>query len=188
MASLSFLDTRAGDILFVDVGGDRDIDALLRLLPIAVLRLAPRLIVVKSRTLFKSATEWRSEEACEDREEQPLARLGDAAAWWSAIVADGRLDAPAKRAKPYHGAEPRFAQYPLKYLPVAAPNGTLICRFHNYGVCKKSETTCSYDHDHCHYCRLPGHRAQQCVATDVCTAPLSDDAAIAISNARPQYS
>ena len=55
-----------------------------------------------------------------------------------------------------------FRLYPLKHKPRAAPSGTLICRFHNYGSCRKD--SCAYDHVHCHYCGAPGHVAVRCAA------------------------
>jgi hypothetical protein len=58
-------------------------------------------------------------------------------------------------------APPPLARNPLR-LPVRETSeGRAICRLHNYGVCRKV-ALCVYDHEHCHYCLRPGHRALMC--------------------------
>jgi SAM-dependent methyltransferase len=45
----------------------------------------------------------------------------------------------------------------------ANPGAPFICRYHNYALdgCKKT-VRCPFDHDHCHFCFLPGHIARDC--------------------------
>jgi len=55
--------------------------------------------------------------------------------------------------------------YPAR---VAIPGGAgkKICIFHNYDIkkgCSRAKSnSCTYDHDHCHFCLGPGHVAAKC--------------------------
>lgn len=79
---------------------------------------------VKSRALYAAAEAHAQRHGGAAR-----GRVPQAHAWWSAMLADERLQAPAKPAKQYHndgqvdGAS-RFTQFPLAYLPVDAPDGS----------------------------------------------------------------
>ena len=54
-------------------------------------------------------------------------------------------------------------KYPLDYPIRLTAAGDKICRFHNYGTCKKHTTAaCPLDHGHCHACGAPGHTALLC--------------------------
>jgi SAM-dependent methyltransferase len=149
-------------VCFVDIGGNREIEGLLRVLPVVHRVLAPRLVCIKSRELYKAADAHAHARGGLER----AARLPDAGAWWAARLAESAAS-QARPAKRYHndGCEreggSRFTQYPLAYVPVVGPDGRQICRFHNYGVCTKG-VECRYDHAHCHRCSRPGHVAKNC--------------------------
>ena len=53
--------------------------------------------------------------------------------------------------------------HPLKYPKKMTADGLLICRYHNYDVCKKEER-CPFDHNTCHCCGVTGHVAKTCDA------------------------
>lgn len=56
-------------------------------------------------------------------------------------------------------------KYPLDYPIRLTADGTRVCRFHNYGTCKKHATgACPLDHSHCHACGAHGHAAASCPA------------------------
>lgn len=68
---------------------------------------------------------------------------------------------PEKAWKPMH---PNRA--PQRISPFS---NTSICRFWSYGTCKRFEhdgeegwIPCEFDHQTCHCCLKPGHKAQDC--------------------------
>ncbi|KAJ1625390.1 hypothetical protein T492DRAFT_1039861 [Pavlovales sp. CCMP2436] len=149
-------------VAFVDIGGNRELEGLLRVLPVVHRVLAPRLICIKSRELFRAL----HLHSAANGGLGPGASVPLAAEWWLGCTSDATR--PAKSAKRYHnhglavgGSDSRFTQYPLAYLPVIGPDGRQICRFENYGVCMRGEA-CSYDHAHCHRCLQPAHVAKNC--------------------------
>lgn len=146
-------DLSPGLVFFVDIGGNRELEALVALLPWLMalgpplLPTAPRLIVVKSQTLFKAATD--------------AGGLG--AATWQDLTRTAEAAVGARR----NGGQAVARMHPLKYSMSNVPEtGVAICRYHNYdrvggGGCKKG-VECPFDHLHCHACLAPGHRAVEC--------------------------
>jgi hypothetical protein len=134
--------------VFIDIGGNRQEAAVLRLLDwvFRYLKSPPlRLVVVKSQELYA---------ALKDRCDE-MGVVQDADAWFRE-----RLSAAWKVTIPKH--------------PLQAPKkefeGTLICRYHNYhrAGCRLHQdpaTHCPYDHDHCHFCLQTGHVALHCPVT-----------------------
>lgn len=66
-------------------------------------------------------------------------------------------------AEPWYTKEKEagFRRNPLRYPQRFTPDGTHICRPHNYSTCLKAEG-CPFDHDHCHHCGAVGHRGVGC--------------------------
>jgi hypothetical protein len=66
-------------------------------------------------------------------------------------------------AEPWYTKEKEagFRRNPLRYPQRFTPDGTRICRPHNYSTCLKAEG-CPFDHDHCHHCGALGHRGVGC--------------------------
>ena len=81
----------------------------------------------------------------------------EAGDWWSRTLASGL----ARRKSA--GRDTKLHQ-PNWYPQKPAPDGTLICRFHNYARCQigASGGGCAFDHAHCHYCLRAGHVATAC--------------------------
>ena len=128
-------------VVFVDIGGNREIEALVALLPWCAqsLPLVPRLIVVKSETLYCAVQRTA-----------------------------GVFDWPALRAA--HGATQFRRQrlpHPLKAPLRLTEDGTPICRFHNYRAtsCREGDE-CPFNHTICHLCLRPGHTALECSQED----------------------
>ena len=164
-------------IIFVDIGGSRPLHALLLLLPRLLAEVRPRLAVVKCREMHAAAAAIVAERA--DADQPTAAQLLDELLQRHPPRRAGAADDRAR-----DGAR----LYPLRYKPRAAPSGVLICRFHNYGDCKKGDD-CHYDHEHCHYCGAPGHRALDCaVAASDRAAQAAGGAMGASSDAQPQHS
>lgn len=141
---------KRGDIscplwVFVDIGGVRELAALVRLLPF-IHQLHPQFLVVKSKRLVSCA-------ASRDMEE-----------FWPSVLAIEKAEGITGGSKERRGGA-AISRYPLK-LPVRFNDqGVEICRFHNYSPsgCIRGETgQCSFDHATCHWCSEPGHVALGC--------------------------
>jgi hypothetical protein len=136
--------------LYVDIGGNREVESLLALLQIIQDRLLPASLVVKSKELFAFGGKHGLDTETAWNQLQSLAQ--------SALI--------QRRHKP------------KKYHPLRMPQrynseGTAICRFHNYdakrGCLLFSDLNnhgkhCHLDHEHCHSCLGKGHVAWECPA------------------------
>lgn len=129
------------NVVFVDIGGNRMLPHVLRLLQhLQAAMPQVRYTAVKSEALaalLKEAPEG-----------PPEAR----AAWWATTLAG---DHSCKK-RPLRPMEVIMA-YPVRL----APDGREICRFANYGFCRKGDD-CAFAHGHCHCCGQPGHLARAC--------------------------
>ncbi len=155
-------------IVLVDIGGNRELEALTAVLPwVATLPTRPHRIIVKSQSLHTAANTHSND----DTREFP----------WDTIL--GLADvARQERERKSSGSKRKYADttnsnerkfpHPLKAPLRTTADGTPICRYHNYQVCgcklfldpdKKGTTAeCPCDHDHCHYCIVKGHIALNC--------------------------
>jgi SAM-dependent methyltransferase len=181
--------------LFVDIGGNREVETLVTLLPHLERTLSARMIVVKSSKLKHHAELHLAAAAAAAAavEGLPCAMqpVHGCAAWWGALLALtrtrnaemlGALTSPAASAPPadtrdgtaavVEGAPPRRRLHPLDHMQRQAPDGRVICRFHNYGeqACREG-AACEFDHEHCNRCGQRGHVARDCTAvlTDIRT-------------------
>ena len=151
--------------VFVDIGGNRELEALVALLPwiATALPRIPRLIVVKSETLSAAVLEKGG--------------VFD----WAWLQAKSKTALLARRCCTRGSGEAEFMAepdlrmpHPLKAPLRKNPDGLPICRFHNYNPrhkgCKMHRdieghgTSCPYDHEHCHWCGVKGHIALDCQA------------------------
>ena len=140
-------------VVFVDIGGNREIEALVALLPwvASALPKVPRLIVVKSEALHSAV--------CANQGEIDWTALQAVAAQaphqQGATGPGGQISTSRKL---------RLLPHPLKATRRFAIDGqTPICRFHNYRASSCREgAACPYDHAQCHLCLKVGHRALEC--------------------------
>lgn len=148
-------------VVFMDIGGNRELLPVIQLLEVVEKQLRPELIVVKSRELTQVALEHISSCSEAKNQEENVSRIVDYSAWWA------KLEKMKKELedKRIHTGKVR---HPQKYPKKQAPNGVYICRYHNYLECLQlrnlREGTCLFDHDHCHECLAFGHIALQCPA------------------------
>lgn len=195
--------------LFVDIGGNRQLETLVQLLPALIQRLAPQVTVVKSRELSRAAAEqcqqrFQAQQTPADVDaitggthclsqgisgcnasaaERPGLRhfegwLVEGGAWWQRLQADNAAAFSAAHSSTEGGAQQScvapqvekwfaaarangFSSNPLRHPVRQTPDGTPICRLHNYNSCKNLDI-CRYDHTHCHYCGQQGHIAVHC--------------------------
>uniref|UniRef100_A0A6B2LGS1 CCHC-type domain-containing protein n=1 Tax=Arcella intermedia TaxID=1963864 RepID=A0A6B2LGS1_9EUKA len=129
--------------VFVDIGGNREIEMVALLLESVTTRIKPYLIVIKSEELFQHARQF-----CESI--GSVGSFADSPEWRDSL--SNMIQLKKNKLSRLH---------PLKQTPRSNPDGILICRYHNYQRCKKAEL-CQFDHIHCNECGKPGHTAKQC--------------------------
>ena len=128
-------------IVFMDIGGNRELVGVIRMLHWIMNSFSNvRLVVVKSKALFDTVRGDCNQKGI----------LKDSETWLE------RQHTLARAAT--------LPRHPLQAPKMANPaTGTLICRYHNYhakGCFKGSD--CPYDHKHCHICLERGHIARNC--------------------------
>jgi SAM-dependent methyltransferase len=124
-----------------DIGGNRELFSVLRMLSWVFEEFEPRFILIKSRELMAAL---QSSSATIDA---GTGLINKGHAWFQ--------ENRQKHAMPKH---PQKA--PMVMSPVDPERP--ICRYHNYhkNGCKKND--CHLDHDHCHFCLEKGHVAKEC--------------------------
>lgn len=123
-------------VVLVDIGGNRDSLAVVRMLKFVTSRFQNlRLVVVKSEGLYEQL-----------RSSQSTNRQ----AWLDEQYCIARVKSMPK--------------HPLKAPLVRTPEGRLVCRYYNYHPkgCKKGDD-CPFEH-RCHVCLDISHKARQCTA------------------------
>ena len=155
VAELQLLHPNADLVVFVDIGGNRELESLVALLPWLERELRPVSIVVKSETLHAAVMD-----------------MGDFD--WDRLKKQSAL--AVRNRKQCHATNLVSSSSKIRWLhPNEAPwrtdeHDNPICRFHNYGKrgClkyldpRKEGTTCPFNHTHCHACGVEGHRAVEC--------------------------
>lgn len=163
--------------VFVDIGGVRELAALVRLLPFVVIELGASVVVVKSKRLCQTADEYLASlsDQVGQLSEQPAGLNSAGWTFWERVKAAADREGIIGRSKERRGGAPISARYPLK-LPVRyTATGVEICRFHNYsqaGCIRGAQGHCSLDHSVCHWCGEEGHVALACEAE---VSPAGDD-------------
>jgi SAM-dependent methyltransferase len=127
------------NVIFLDIGGNRESVNVFRMISWVLESFDPRLIVVKSVELVQSA---RSTTTIDDTGIMPTG-----AEWFE--------EHKTKRAIPKH---------PLRAPLVLSPKDgtTPICRYHNYHKKGCGKLDCAFCHGYCHFCQEPGHVARDC--------------------------
>jgi len=168
-------------VVFIDIGGNREDDPVVKMIHWARNTFSPRLIVVKSEELVKKidilAEGKGDENIIHSADSNGIIHEGDA--WFDSLRM--AIKEKSNQARPCPSSScisyardnldlqkfipPPHYDHPLKApLSVSPSDGaTPICRYENYDEmgCKKAER-CQYDHYHCHWCHEPGHTALKC--------------------------
>lgn len=149
--------------LFIDIGGNREIESLFALLQTIQTHLCPARILVKSKELFSfgelnggidSDVAWEHLHF--------LAKSALVQRRRSAQISINNTKPIEKSNKKYH---------PLKLPQRYNSQGIAICRYHNYdterGCLLHNDKNnhgkkCPFDHERCHSCYEIGHVAWQC--------------------------
>mmetsp|Transcript_14917 Transcript_14917/g.27589 ORF Transcript_14917/g.27589 Transcript_14917/m.27589 type:complete len:354 (+) Transcript_14917:194-1255(+) len=136
-------------VIMCDIGGNREIESLVTLLPFLLRELKPRMILVKSEQLFEHATKLGglNNEDWEQLRIQSYHSLLNRRPDKSALMARQKASDAAHRLNPF---------------------GVRICKYHNFDEksgCKRFPN-CEFDHEHCHACGEHGHRGFECSHED----------------------
>jgi len=174
-------------VIFIDIGGNRELDPVARMISWAKENFNPRLCIIKSEAMMQNLNEcqekYRQSGGLEegkgsklkrqklDKEQKSRANVAvkkngvvvNGEDWFENIVKNPNdvSDTVGVRCNPC--TAPGFI-HPLKApLSLSPITNQPICRFHNYAEkgCKKKDA-CPFDHIHCHLCKKPGHRALDC--------------------------
>jgi len=186
---------RSPTAVFVDIGGSRELDGVLRMLDWVFRNLggdsdgdssssALRLVVVKSERLAQSLKSLPSS-STDRTSESANGKMNGRGPGGEFVIEDAddwferRMDEIRAGGGSFLPKHPLRA--PLRLSP--ADGTTPICRYHNYhpeGCTKQQQASsssgsdknkeCPYDHRHCHFCLEPGHVARTCPAAQVPTA------------------
>jgi hypothetical protein len=176
-------------VVFADIGGNRQLESLVKLVPWVLRTLKPRLLVVKSEELTAAAEQQVANEQQQGVQPRTSAAAAAAAAagpglpdlvalslqecdsviygitgWWQQLEQQCRN--PASLAEPWFVAAKGagFTRNPMRYPQRSTADGRRICRPYNYDTqrgCLKMDA-CPFDHQHCHHCLKAGHKAVDC--------------------------
>jgi hypothetical protein len=133
-------------VVFIDIGGNRNVSSVIRVLHWTISTYSPRLVVIKNWKLVQECTSNVFVDSKNDM-------LVGAHEWFC-----HKHHAEIHTAWPNHPLQAPMVLSPTKHtIP--------ICRYHNYHEqgCKKADAgECPFDHDHCHTCQQQGHTAKEC--------------------------
>jgi hypothetical protein len=129
-------------VVACDIGGNRELVNVLRMISWAMDAFQPNLILIKSRELTKALLETSS---CAIDPDTGLVDKGHD--WFQAH-------------RPKHAMPKHPKKAPLVMSPVD-PNKP-ICRYHNYHKNGCHKTDCHLDHEYCHFCKEKGHVGKEC--------------------------
>jgi SAM-dependent methyltransferase len=176
-------------VIFIDIGGNRELDPVVRMISWAKEKFDPRLCIIKSEAMMQNLNEcqekYRQSGGLGEGKESKLKRqkldneqksranvsvekngvVVNGEGWFQNIVENPTdvSDTRTAGVRCNPCTAPGFI-HPLKAPLSLSPITNLpICRFHNYAEkgCKKKDA-CPFDHIHCHLCKKPGHRALDC--------------------------
>ncbi|ORX97786.1 hypothetical protein K493DRAFT_336411 [Basidiobolus meristosporus CBS 931.73] len=145
------------NVAFVDIGGNRDVESVVKVMKFLLPRVET--IIVKNEALFALALPQLTPTAS-------AKMAGRVSSEWFSSFLLGCADPHTPLAEPWflRARSENFVRKPLRYPVRLSPSGEPICRPHNYDAqgCGKMDV-CRFDHDHCHHCLEPGHKARDCV-------------------------
>jgi cellobiose-specific phosphotransferase system component IIB len=154
--SLSTQNNKYPDIVLIDIGGNRELEGVTRMIhwvQCTFLSNLPRVIIVKSKELVRELSP-----------EPEDGSMHEAQSWLMNYLQNRNLSVELLNKPPVYA-------HPLQAPLVMSPEDDAlpICRFHNYHKdgCKrfKNGNECELDHEYCHWCRIPGHVARNCPGT-----------------------
>ena len=174
-------------VVFIDIGGNRDLESVVKMLHWVETKLNPRLCIIKSEAMVDQIQQdtsgstpvsedtssnnesvnpkKQSQESTSKRRKldqvriEPCGTIVNGKEWYIGLLQKVKNQIALSIHKPRF-SHPKKAPLSLSPLDQKTP----ICRYHNYhknGCSKGNE--CDLDHAHCHYCLEPGHKAKDCI-------------------------
>ena len=175
-------------VIFIDIGGNRDLTSVVRMLEWVKRSFTPRLIIIKSEEMVQSIKE-ECDSSHSPTKHQTIdndidqihsndqmkrfkpsvirinssGRIENGEDWFHIQVSKISSNDNNGHLTAIRKLFPHPQKAPLKLCPI--DQKTPICRYHNYhknGCYHHLEGKCPYDHNHCHWCLQKGHIALQC--------------------------
>lgn len=179
-------------VICIDIGGNRDLFSVVRMVRWAEIAFQPKMIIIKSEEMAWKGTGREEFQAIRDRkmhdrgrkrkkgppsgnatglevadeEEVAVANKTSNAMMKAQIHDDGTIENGERWWDNLQNSVrcPTY-KHPLQAPLHTGPDGVAICRYHNYHAsgCQKGNE-CEFRHDLCHLCRQYGHIARNCDA------------------------
>lgn len=168
------------DVVFIDIGGNRDLTSVVKMLAWVRRSFSPRLCIIKSEEMVDqikadSSIECKSQDSCEPDKKrlkstsmtleiESNGTFKNGQEWFEATLHDIKTN-PSR----FSTTKPRFLhpqKAPLSLSPI--DNSTPICRYHNWHKNGCLHTDCPFDHNYCHWCLKLGHTALSCTNAESC--------------------
>ena len=164
-------------VVFIDIGGNRDLDSVIRMLAWVKSSFSPRLIIIKSEEMAQRMEDdnEKNQKSSDEPENkrlklcsisiEPDGRIRNGEDWFTFRLNELTSKSSLKENSTYavNNSAPKFShpkKAPLSLSPV--DEKTPICRYYNYHKNGCHQSNCPYDHNHCHWCLQRGHIASNC--------------------------
>ena len=174
------LDKPTPSVVFIDIGGNRDLGSVVKMLEWTMNVFTPRLCIIKSEEMVQSFMEdfkyAKAESSCDlgtpasKRRKSSLVHIEpngiiqNGTDWFHAKLSFFRSESATSQA----GPEPaqRFSHPKKAPLSLSPEDGkTPICRYYNYHKNGCQHANCPFDHKYCHWCQERGHIGRYCTNT-----------------------
>ena len=167
-------------VVFIDIGGNRDLDSVIRMLAWVKDSFLPRLIIIKSEEMVENikkadddSTSTHTFNLSEPEKKraklssisihiEPSGRIKNGEEWFSTKLTE--LTSKSSLDENKSLPAPKFSHPKKAPLSLSPDDGkTPICRYYNYhkNGCRSSK--CHYNHTYCHWCLQKGHTALHCM-------------------------
>jgi hypothetical protein len=167
--ALNIFNQQRIDVVLIDIGGNRDFESVLSMIQWVQSAGSVRMIIIKSEEMIskiRNDSQSRSNNGPKRGKLDQIISINS-----KGVLSHGQewfesqysmIGSKGKQGPPIY-AHPFKA--PISFSPL--DNLTPICRYHNYhkNGCKKSGDECEFDHIHCHWCKMKGHTALDCLNT-----------------------
>ncbi len=163
-------------VVFIDIGGNRDLQSVIRMLAWVKKSCSPRLVIIKSEAIVEcvESDNGRSKRSTDIQEckrqktndsaiIEACGRIRNGEDWFRLKVNElTNVSSKEKGVPGLNSFAPKFSHPKKAPLALSPDENKPICRYYNYhkNGCKQSD--CPYDHNYCHWCLQKGHIALNC--------------------------
>eukprot|EP00126_Sphaerothecum_destruens_P005937 Sdes_comp19125_c0_seq1m9839 len=167
---------REKTLVFIDIGGNRNLVDLLKLIPFVFTHLPDGLLLIKNRALFQCLSEYHDNLAQSLPETEPvmpqIMRFSIPLGIWKVLEENyptkpqksAFLNQPPAKSGSCIGKLFHPLCYPRNSVSIDGAPPQIICRFHNYRprIGCLLASSCLFNHDYCNQCLHAGHIALEC--------------------------